>query len=894
MISEGGAVAGTQKKTDKMSFPSTNAMLGAASMLAAAAGTPVVSAPPPPSVAPLSGLGAVSQMALVKELLGIEASTLPAAVSAANEMMGIKGVGPLPEQVELLVALLGIGSGDNPRTESSSAAARASSSAAEERAAAEERRAAIERNASEAARAKEEAESLRKLLAAEERLRQAAEERERALVAERAGLTPRRPPRPAEMECADEEHKAREAEARRDAEERAKRDAEEKIKRAREEAEREAAKQLARVMAGAVAESSFAEGTSSRRSSSRKVSVFNGVRVREATTAELAADASRGGRPPPLPADKSHSDVHNFDRADTTPAPLLPGEDPVDPAEADEQPDIVSVSERESRTSRASDAVTAGAGPPGGSRKTSAIRLRTSTVAMLEALPDDWSAVSFPNQVVASGSDELSLPPAEPAARKVSLVNGVRVRAANTGGLAADVPDGDIVTVPTGFAHQPPPLPGDERYVGARERAMTIPAPVLPGESAAEAEDSSCNDDIVTVSTSSAIDDQIHPGLRGIGAGRPGASLNQKGSICTPSSGVPWPLRQSIVPPGDRLRSISQPGPPLLGDSSPDPTGGVGARSVPMHRGTWLGEPSNSAPGVAAGVISRTRKPSAVAPPMLSSSSSVRKISVARETSLGASSVPRLMQPELSLTESVAEERSSSGCLGRCFGSSADTVSSPSSLPMTMKMASSSSWRMGSSASFAEFSEVEEAQTRARAQTAPSNAASGARKVATAADAVQQSLGAAASGQTLGQIGTCYVHITQGQGVKVTGRKDGVGDTYVTITFGGTTRKSKVAKRTINPKWDETFEFGNVLESSLGALPLVVEVMDKHSGMLGGKDIVVGVTRIDLLDLATARHKQITTPLTMCGGGLKLEVTWVPIHVMAPKRASNEEGTVRM
>ena len=95
----------------------------------------------------------------------------------------------------------------------------------------------------EEARAKEEAESLRKLLAAEERLRQAAEERERALVAERAGLTPRRPPRPAEMECADEEHNAREAEARRDAEERAKRDAEEKIKRAREEAEREAAKQ---------------------------------------------------------------------------------------------------------------------------------------------------------------------------------------------------------------------------------------------------------------------------------------------------------------------------------------------------------------------------------------------------------------------------------------------------------------------------------------------------------------------------------------------------------------------------------------------------------------------------------------------------------------------------
>ena len=28
--------------------------------------------------------------------------------------------------------------------------------------------------------------------------------------------------------------------------------------------------------------------------------------------------------------------------------------------------------------------------------------------------------------------------------------------------------------------------------------------------------------------------------------------------------------------------------------------------------------------------------------------------------------------------------------------------------------------------------------------------------------------------------------------------------------------------------------------------------------------------RIDLLDLATVRHKQITTPLTICGGGLKL------------------------
>ena len=122
--------------------------------------------------------------------------------------------------------------------------------------------------------------------------------------------------------------------------------------------------------------------------------------------------------------------------------------------------------------------------------------------------------------------------------------------------------------------------------------------------------------------------------------------------------------------------------------------------------------------------------------------------------------------------------------------------------------------------------------------------------MATAADAVQQSPSAGAPGQSFGQIGTCCVHITQGQGIKIAGRKDGGGDTYVSISFAGNSRKSKVAKRTINPKWDETFEFGNVLESSLGAVPLVIEVMDKRGGVLGGggKDTIVGATRIDLLD----------------------------------------------
>ena len=43
----------------------------------------------------------------------------------------------------------------------------------------------------------------------------------------------------------------------------------------------------------------------------------------------------------------------------------------------------------------------------------------------------------------------------------------------------------------------------------------------------------------------------------------------------------------------------------------------------------------------------------------------------------------------------VEEERSSPGCLGNCTYGSADTESSP---PLTMKMACSSSWRMGSSA----------------------------------------------------------------------------------------------------------------------------------------------------------------------------------------------------
>ena len=104
----------------------------------------------------------------------------------------------------------------------------------------------------------------------------------------------------------------------------------------------------------------------------------------------------------------------------------------------------------------------------------------------------------------------------------------------------------------------------------------------------------------------------------------------------------------------------------------------------------------------------------------------------------------------------------------------------------------------------------------------------------------------------------------------------------VSVSLGGQTKKSRLVKKTVNPKWDENFEFTQIQESSLGALPLLIDVVSPRKG-LTGKDVVVGSAKVDLLGLQQARHKLITTPLTVCGGGLKLEVTWVPLHVVLVK-----------
>lgn len=54
--------------------------------------------------------------------------------------------------------------------------------------------------------------------------------------------------------------------------------------------------------------------------------------------------------------------------------------------------------------------------------------------------------------------------------------------------------------------------------------------------------------------------------------------------------------------------------------------------------------------------------------------------------------------------------------------------------------------------------------------------------------------------------GSIIVHLKEGRALKICDR-NGKSDPYAILNIGKQTFKSKVMKRTVNPKWDETFIF---------------------------------------------------------------------------------------
>ena len=116
--------------------------------------------------------------------------------------------------------------------------------------------------------------------------------------------------------------------------------------------------------------------------------------------------------------------------------------------------------------------------------------------------------------------------------------------------------------------------------------------------------------------------------------------------------------------------------------------------------------------------------------------------------------------------------------------------------------------------------------------------------------------------------GTLRVHLQQGTGLKAADR-NGFSDPYVKLSLAGQQHKSKTIKKTLNPKWDEYFEFKGVLRDLL-AESLQLHVFDWD---MVGKDDKLGNASIDLRALRGTRERDYVADLSM-QGRVHLHVSW--------------------
>ena len=111
--------------------------------------------------------------------------------------------------------------------------------------------------------------------------------------------------------------------------------------------------------------------------------------------------------------------------------------------------------------------------------------------------------------------------------------------------------------------------------------------------------------------------------------------------------------------------------------------------------------------------------------------------------------------------------------------------------------------------------------------------------------------------------GVLIVHLQQATGLKA-GDRNGLSDPYVKLTLGRQTKKSKTISKTLNPTWDEAFEFRGVLRELL-ATPLQLECYDADtftSDFLGRADVHLA----PLLQPAVGRRQApVTVPLSLQG-----------------------------
>lgn len=100
---------------------------------------------------------------------------------------------------------------------------------------------------------------------------------------------------------------------------------------------------------------------------------------------------------------------------------------------------------------------------------------------------------------------------------------------------------------------------------------------------------------------------------------------------------------------------------------------------------------------------------------------------------------------------------------------------------------------------------------------------------------------------------------------------NGLSDPYAVLSFLGKKHKSKVVPKTLNPKWDESFEFQGTLRG-LSAEPCTLEIFDKDRFT---RDESLGKQSIDLACMRTHAEQQLEIALPT-QGTVFARVVWTP------------------
>jgi len=98
---------------------------------------------------------------------------------------------------------------------------------------------------------------------------------------------------------------------------------------------------------------------------------------------------------------------------------------------------------------------------------------------------------------------------------------------------------------------------------------------------------------------------------------------------------------------------------------------------------------------------------------------------------------------------------------------------------------------------------------------------------------------------------------------------NGKSDPYVTLSLCGVQHRSRVVPRSLNPRWDEMFEFEGSLRDLTSEL-LQVVVLDRDCIT---RDDPLGSASVSLFDLRSVREKVVEAELST-KGRVSLVITW--------------------